>query len=322
MFHIQICQDTEECASIWERVWPKSCLFDLWQVRNCFASSYKREPYFIIIEEGNRVEGLLAMSWIDELRYFAHFPGETWKGKTWLEQNRIIASSTEIFSELVNSIPGPAHLRYLVADSISVNNMSLAVDEMGYLFYPGDYGYSFEKYMQEFSGKSRKKLARELAVMEDMGVAYRYDLIDDIWKLFRINLEFFGESSYFFEPSFLDSFEKLAVWLHQKNMLKITTLLVKGVVAAIDIGAIWKNTYTLLAGATNPEFPGVAKMINFHHIKWSCRERLDAVDFLCGDFSWKNRFHLFARPLFELSIQPEIEAGCHISSLPETFQEQ
>ncbi|MDH3330668.1 MAG: GNAT family N-acetyltransferase, partial [Desulfobulbaceae bacterium] len=90
----------------------------------------------------------------------------------------------------------------------------------------------------------------------------------------------------------------------QEKMLRITTLLLGGTVAAVDIGAVWNNSYTVLAGATNPEFPGVAKLINFHHMEWACQQRLGAVDFLCGDFGWKQRFHLASRPLYEMNILP------------------
>jgi hypothetical protein len=41
-------------------------------------------------------------------------------------------------------------------------------------------------------------------------------------------------------------------------------------------------------------------VINFHHMTWACHQRLDLVDFLCGDFGWKERFHLTARPLYQV----------------------
>jgi CelD/BcsL family acetyltransferase involved in cellulose biosynthesis len=71
------------------------------------------------------------------------------------------------------------------------------------------------------------------------------------------------------------------------------------------MGALWKGTYTLLAGGTSPEFPGVAKLINRHHLQWACRQKLKYVDFLCGDFNWKQRFRLTPAPLFELTSQPQ-----------------
>ena len=49
------------------------------------------------------------------------------------------------------------------------------------------------------------------------------------------------------------------------------------------------------------DFPSVAKLINLHHMQRACRERLNLIDFLCGDFSWKKKFHLTENPLYLLS---------------------
>jgi len=54
----------------------------------------------------------------------------------------------------------------------------------------------------------------------------------------------------------------------------------------------------VLAGATEPEMQGIAKAINLFHIRWGCEARVDQIDFLCGDFGWKERFHLEPRQLF------------------------
>jgi len=321
MIQVRKCEDPQECCRIWEKIWPQNCLFDLWQVRDCFAGSYKRQPYFLIAEDRGRIEGLLALSRVDESGYYAHYPGETWHNKTWLEQNRVIAGSPRIFAALMENVPGPTHLRYLTRESVLPDMAPVAVDEVGYLFFPAAYDYSFQNYMLQFSGKSRKKLARELAALESRGVAYRFDHVDDIRLLFRMNLEGFGESSYFYHPAFLDSFDKLVALLFNNNMLRVTTLLIGGTVAAVDIGAVWRNGYTVLAGATNPDFPGVAKMINFHHLDRACREQYEVVDFLCGDFGWKQRFHLTDRPLYELFIYPEDKFAYGTGSIPAKVNE-
>lgn len=305
MTNVRLCIDPAECRAIWENFWPRENLFDLWEVRDSFAKGYKRQPYFLIAEEGKKVMGMLALSWADEYRCYMHYPAETWKGKTWLEQNKIPHQSPEIFAELLNSVPGPVHLRYLTDDSVPIGDMPVAVDEIGYLFFPKGYGYSFDTYLQTFSGKSRKKLSRELEKLKQHGISYRHDQVSDIQWLYRMNLQSFQQESYFYDPMFLDSMEKLISWLHGNGMLRITTLLLGGIIAAVDIGAVWQGTYTVLAGATNPDFPGVAKMINFHHLKWSCQQQMKLVDFLCGDFGWKQRFHLTPRPLYELQLQPE-----------------
>ena len=306
MLKVRVCEELEECSRIWAKAWPQASFFDLWPVRECFAKYFDRQPYFLVAEQSGKIEGLMALSWIENAQYWGHFPGETYQGKTWLEQNRIPVRSSKALAMLFDNIPGHVHLRYLAGESMLMDMSPIAVDEVGYLFLPGRYNFDFQNYMQSFSGKSRKKLAREIAELGKTGVSYRYDKYSDIQQLFQMNLNSFGYTSYFYDSRFLSSFEKLVDWLYQNDMLRVTTIMLGGRVAAIDIGALWGNSYTLLAGATHPDFPGVAKMINFHHMEWACGQRLDVVDFLCGDFGWKKRFHLNGIPLYEIKRKPEI----------------
>ncbi len=303
MTRIRVCEDFDECRLIWQAAWPTACLFDLWPVRACFADAFAARPFFLVAESQGKIEGLLALSYLAEARKYGLFPGETWQGKTWLEQNKLPASSPHIFRELLASVPGPAQLRYLTREAVPADGYPVAVDEVGYLFFPGQHDFSFEAYMGQFSGKTRKKLAQEQSRLHGQGVSYRHDHWPDAGLVFSMNQEAFGEGSYFSDPRFLDGFERLVAWLASNNMLRVTTILVGGVVAAVDIGARWESSYTVLAGGTNHEFPGIAKMINFHHIQWACQQRLEVVDFLCSDFGWKKRFHLTPRPLYEMRVQ-------------------
>ncbi len=298
---IRISEDLEECRRLWT-VNPPACLFDMWTVREAFAHSFHREPYFIVAEQGGAVSGLLPLSWIEENQCFGYFPGETWRGKTWLEQNKLWATGHETVQALLEAVPDAAHLRYMTSEPWHSSETALCEDEEGYLFYPGRYGYDSQRYWQEFSGKSRKQLAREMAALAARGVSVRYDHLPDADVMFRMNLESFWEYSYFLDPRFLGAFESLISRLHQSGMLRITTVLIGGKIAAVDVGALWNNTFTVLAGATHRDFPGVAKLINFHHLDRACEKRFDSVDFLCGDFGWKKRFHLAARPLYEIRL--------------------
>ena len=139
-------------------------------------------------------------------------------------------------------------------------------------------------------------------MLRERGVTFRYNCRRDIEQLFRMNLEAFGEDSYFHDERFLHGFERLIAELDRRGSLRVTTVLVAGAIAAVDVGAVWRNAYTVLAGGTNRDFPGVAKLINFHHLEVACRERFDSVDFLCGDFGWKRRFRLVARPLYQITL--------------------
>jgi len=303
MLQIRSVEDLDECADLWAKIWPQLCIFDLWQVRSTFANCFGRKPYFLVAETGGEIQGLLALSWIEETQSYGFFPGETWQGKTWLEQNKIPSNSAQVMNALLESVSGPMHLRYLDPECVPKECYLMAIDEVGYLFIPSRYGFSFAGYMEEFSGKTRKKIRKEMDVLQKNGVSYRHNHFSDIELMYEMNLEGFGAYSYFSDPRFLDSYEKLVSWLISKNMLRVTTVLLGQKVAAVDIGTVWNDGYAVLAGGTNREFPGVAKMINLHHIQWACEECLGFVDFLCGDFNWKKRFHLSSRPLFEIQRQ-------------------
>ena len=291
-------------------IWPEECIFDLWALRDCFQRAFNRPVKFIVAEENGKIQGALALSWIEEEGLFSQFPGETWKGKTWLEQNKIPAENSLVFSEMLSALPGRTYLRYLTPESIAWDNQSVELDETGYLFYPGQYNFSFQDFRQQFSAKSRKNYAKESSVLEAHGVSLRHNNLSDVDHLFKMNIEAFKEGSYFSDPRFLTAFENLTAWLHDNGLLRTTAVIIGGEIAAIDIGSVWRKHYTVLAGGTNPNFAGVAKMINFHHLEWSCAQRLEAVDFLCGDFGWKERFHLTPRPLYQITASPAV---CAIS---------
>lgn len=301
MQSIRVCDDLDECRRIWDGCWPGERLFDLWPVRACFAGHYDHRPHFLVAERGGAVVGALALSWVEDAGYYGQFPGETCHGRTWLEENRIPAREPGVREALCAAIPGPAQVRYLTRSSLPADPANVEVDEIGYLFFPPRYGFSFDTYLGEFSRKSRKRLDRELAGLETLGLSVRHDRRADVEQLLRMSLEAFGDRSYFADQRFLRSFEDLMAWLSDNGMLRVTSILLGGELAAVDVGATLGRTHTVLAGGTRPEFPGVAKLINFHHLRWACATRLERIDFLCGDFGWKERFHLSQRPLFQLT---------------------
>ncbi len=309
MVAIDIITDVKQGEQYWRRFWPKRQIFDLWPVRACFHHQFKQAPYFIVAHDRGIFQGMLALSRIDESKCYGHFPGELWQGRTWLEQNRIIASVPYVAEALLDHIPGPEDIRYLSQPIVPMEGSWIHDDETGYMFYPAHYGYSVDTFMGCFSGKRRKNLRRELDCLRAQGVEYRYNRLSDIDLLFNLNLENFGEQSYFRDPRFLNAFENLAIWLHANDLLRLTTVIIGGQVAAVDMGAVFNSIYTIMAGAVHPEFPGIAKLINLHHIELSCRWKVSETDFLCGDFNWKERFHLSPRLLYNIRHRNSISQG-------------
>ena len=43
--------------------------------------------------------------------------------------------------------------------------------------------------------------------------------------------------------------------------------------------------------------------INHHHLEFACAQRLDELDFLCGDFGWKNIWRFTPTPQYQLFVR-------------------
>lgn len=311
MYGVRVVTDLAECQALWMRTVPPEGFCGLWDVRECFHRHFQRPPCFLVAEDGGGQCGLLPLSWIEEAGCYGCFPGETWEGKTWLEQNRVVARDAGVLEALLDACPGPYHLRYLLPVE-SMLACGAAVDEVGYLFLPRDYGCDIEGYFAAFSRKFAKKLRRDLAAFDDRGVSYRLDDLGDYEHLVRLNVERFGERSYFADARFRESFRDLMHLLGARGWLRMTTVLIGGEPAAVDMGCLRDGVYTLVAGGTHGDCRGVAKVINVHHMRRACAERMREVDFLCGDFSWKPLFRLTPRPLYLLSnvgVPEPVEAG-------------
>jgi hypothetical protein len=92
----------------------------------------------------------------------------------------------------------------------------------------------------------------------------------------------------------------------------MVSLEIKGKTVAVDVGAEF--------GGTDPESIGVAKVMNMHHVEWACREKMNKVDFLCGDFHWKKLWHLDPEPLYQfVTFSLESDKNLHPSPPMEVF---
>ncbi len=309
MFDIRIVHDLDEGRELWHRVIPPEVISDLWEVRHCFQRHYQHPPFFIVADDGREIAGFLPLSRIEERHTLGYFPGETWSGKTWLEQNRVVAHDEAMLGAMLSRCHYPYQLRYLLPPTAP--SWRDVVDEVGYLFLPPSYQYDMDNYFQEFSHKSAKRIRKEVAAFDEQGASYRYDNPDDFEHLVNLNLSRFGENSYYYDARFRNGFRDLMRFLQEKGWLRITTVLMNGEPAAVDLGCIYRGVYTVLAGGTNGAYPGVAKVINLRHMEFACQEKLQQVDFLCGDFSWKSMFHLTPRPLYLMSNLPgkEVRPG-------------
>ncbi len=294
MRSFQSVADLAKAEALWRNFVPAETVFDLWETRLAFHRHFDRPVRFL----SGRTDGrrhFLALSWVEEKRAWCFFPGETWAGKTWLEQNRFCWESAGR-ERLAEEVRGDFHLRYIVRSQ--AGEPSATVDETGYLFHPPAHRYDLRSWWALASRRHARSLRHELDALENRGVAIRPGGTEDYDRLVTMSLARFGDASYFAEPRFREGFRDWLSVLERLGLLRATVVVIGGETAAVDFGSVYRGRYTLLAGGTDARFPAVAKRINLHHLAWACEARLGEVDFLCGDFSWKPLFHLTPRPLF------------------------
>ncbi|MFC1862755.1 GNAT family N-acetyltransferase [Thermodesulfobacteriota bacterium] len=310
--------ELNDCEKLWKDYLRAECVSDLWEFRLCFHKHFNNKPYFLVLEDRQGIAGILPLAYINETDTAVFFPGEMWEGKTWLERTPIYLRDSNLFNDLLEICPEKYFLRYLVMrhDSPPVE---ITQDEIGYVLYPKDLNYDFTTYRQRFSNKKFKAIMKVIDSFKRMGCVFHHNRMADFDILIEMSLHKYGDRSFMADHRFREGFRDVMKFLYQQKILRMVSVEINGRIAAIDLGALYNSTYTVFLGGSNPDFPGIAKLINMYHITTSINERFHKIDFLCGDFHWKGLWHLDAEPLYKyvsplmIAEAAEIESQTSIS---------
>ena len=290
--------DLAECEKLWRAFVRPKTIFDLWEFRMCFHRNFKSDPSFMVMEDSNGVAGVMPLCYIREHDIHAFFPGELWKGKTWIERTPVYIREERFLPELLYSCPDRTYLRYMESGAESHLD-EVEIDEISYGLCPDALNFDMAVYLQRFPRKRLKELTKVIGKLTGDTAVYFTNREDDFDDLTAMNVSRFGSDSYLYDDRFRRSFRDLTAILKRKGWLRMVTLEIAGKKAAVDLGAACSGGYTVFLGGTNPDFLGVAKVMNMHHITYAFNERMTKVDFLCGDFHWKKMWHLDAEPLYK-----------------------
>lgn len=289
--------DLNECERLWRALIPVRNISDQWDFRFCFHRHFKTQPYFLILEDHKGIAAMLPLSFVEELDRFVFFPGETWHQKTWLERTPVFLREQRFFSDLLSACPEKTHLRYLENPACD-NSPDINLDETGYVLYPGLLECDFDRYRKRFSGKRFKEIVRVVRSFTGEGSVFHLNRMTDFDRMVEMSLNCYGGDSYLENRRFRESFREVLHLLHRQNRLRMVSLEINGLTAAVDLGALFQNTYTVFLGGTHHDFKGIAKAMNMHHLQFAFENNMEKIDFLCGDFNWKKIWHLDPEPLY------------------------
>lgn len=290
--------DLNDCEQLWKYYLRRDCISDLWEFRLCFHKYFGYRPYFLILEDREGIAGILPLSFIEETDMAVFFPGEMWEGKTWFERTPIYLRDFKFFNDLIDACPYRTLLRYIDPGQ-EITCSELNQDEIGYVLYPKDVNYDLTLFRQRFSNKKFKAILKVVENYKAMGCTFHLNRLQDFDTLVDLSILQFGHRSYLTDPRFREGFRDAMHFLQRKNLLRMVSIEIDGRIGAVDLGAYYQGVYTVFLGGANPDFPGIAKLINMYHITTSFNEKYYKVDFLCGDFHWKKLWHLDPEPLYK-----------------------
>jgi hypothetical protein len=291
---------------LWHTLVRPKHIFDLWDFRICFHNHFRNRPFFFILEDKDGIAGLLPLSFVEDLDMFVFFPGEIWQGKTWLERTPVYFRNEAYLHELLNACPERTYLRYMEVQGDN-DFPELAVDEIGYVLYQELMHFDMAQYWKRFSRKKYKDIIKTVSRITGDSKAFHINRLEDFDHLVHMSLTNFGPNSYLYDDRFRKSLRDVVDFLNRRGFLRMVSLEIRGERAAIDMGALFGNIYTVFLGGTHPDFLGVAKVMNTKHMEFACMEGISKVDFLCGDFHWKKLWHLDPEPLYKF-VTPELMA--------------
>jgi hypothetical protein len=306
MIRKKVVTNPEACRALWDKLTVRRNVSDLWEFRDCFQKHFKNKPHFVVLEDDHGVAGLLPLSHLDDKDTYVLFPGETWNGKTWLERTQLCTRDPDLLGDLLDAAPERTYLRYLECDEKSLIPY-LDLDETGYLFHPPEIGFDMKNYFQRFVWKKLKAIKKEIEGMLGSGCSWHVNCLTDYDIMVDMSVATFGKSSYFYDPRFTEGFREVLRFLSRNGWLRLVSLEMGNKTVAVDMAAVYRGTYVVLLGGTDPEFRGVAKAMNMQHLEFACEQRLSRVDFLCGDFHWKKLWHLDPQPLYKY-VSPALKA--------------
>lgn len=290
--------DLDQCEQLWKTFIRPACVSDLWEFRLCLHHHFQYRPCFLVIEDRQGVAAMLPLSYADHIETFVFFPGELWENKTWLERTPYYCRNSRFFALLMSMCPEKIFLRYLNIPQGFVYP-GLTPDEIGYVLYPRNFDCNLSLYWKRFSRKKYKSIHKAIHAFYDQDCTFHINRMNDFDKLVDLSLQQFGAQSFLQDIRFREGFREIMHVLHGYKMLRMVSIEINGIVAAVDLGGLFEGTYSVFFGGTHQGFPGVAKVINGYHIEFSCEERLKKVDFLCGDFYWKKLWHFDTEPLYK-----------------------
>ncbi len=294
--------DLSQCQLLWEEFSPNESLFDLWDFRLAFWRGYQYQPYFITLSFQGKIISVLPL-WFDKE------DGQyTWFGGSWPDENIFFSRISKTIPLLLKLIPGKTRL-FCIRSQEGITNQGnfLDMDEEKYILDLKNLS-SLDDFWASLRKKKRYNLKRDWKRIQALNPEIVINDFSHLETLFKLNIDRFKEmvlddnKSTFLSKEKQKTFKEI-VNLAKDYQVRMVSTKIDGKVVAVDLAALYKQTYYCLAGGCDIEkYSGLGTFANLQLIKDAIElENIDLIDFLQGDVNWKASWQLGKRPLFKFT---------------------
>ncbi|MBU0615732.1 MAG: GNAT family N-acetyltransferase [Nanoarchaeota archaeon] len=283
---MKVVKDIKECELLWNKFSPKLSLFDLWDYRFCFYAAYKFEPYFITDDNG-----LLPLWYETPEKYYTFFGGN------FPETNKFFIKDKSKIKDFLKACPKETSLFYL--DKSEAEFIKLEKADPKFYLDMSKFNNDIEKYIGSFDKKHRKNLRYDLRHLEELGLSFRHNQIEDMQLLGKLNMSRFGKESDYSETEMLASMQELANTAAKQGKMNLISCVINANVESVELGVVHNNVYTVLSCGRNPNIKNLGKRMILQHIKDALDKKISIIDFMSYESGWKKLWHLEEEPMFE-----------------------
>ncbi|MDD3102209.1 MAG: GNAT family N-acetyltransferase [Patescibacteria group bacterium] len=293
----KIVSDYKEAKELWQMFSPNQCLWDLWEVRDCFIRGTNYPLYFIVGYEGDEILGILPLWYNPDQKYYSFI------GDDLPEENKLFLKDKKLLPEFLKQCPDRTYLEYLNQDDKNFfPSFKIVVHPDDCYYHLNLTGFnSFEDYLQSFGKKHRKNLKYDLNGLSVQGFTadlennFEENIIDIIS---RYNLGRFKDDSFFATPSFSKSLLNLILLTKEKGELHMVVIKKLNQIYGAQFAILHKGVYTVIMGGHDSSIKNLGKLLTVGHIKNAVNLGIQEIDFMAGG-EWKQLWQMFGSDVYE-----------------------
>lgn len=287
---VETVSDIEKCHDLWQKFSPKENLFETWEFRYAFYKGYGFAPYFLLLKQDGKEQGLLPL-WHDrdKKKY-------TWFGSDWQEEVRFFVRDKNYIPLLLKLAPSPLYLNAILKEDLGqlAEECKFENDCPKYVLNINGFK-SHEDFLMALKKNRRHDLRKDKRRIERQNPEIIIDNFSDIEELIALAKNRFKEkgekTDWEEDPRRIKVFKEVIKQDKKSYKVRMITIKINGRPAGVDLNCLYRGTYyAVKCGYDVKNFSGIGNYMNLVEIDDAIKLGMKKIDFLQNNYEWKDRW--------------------------------